>query len=120
MLTEVGDTWPKRFAEGAATGTLHARSSAKATGWLGTRTPTLPVPAVKQSGKCAAMGAISVSPPGQKRVPSATNTARSCGSSNTTCSSAACGITPQVNRENTKEVNRGFNDSINNGVRYTI
>eukprot|EP00965_Chrysotila_dentata_P029237 972114-Pleurochrysis_carterae.AAC.5 len=53
----VGETWPKRLAEGAATGMSAALSNACACSCAGQRTPTAPLPAVTTDGRAATAGA---------------------------------------------------------------
>ena len=65
----VGLTCPKRFAEGAAMPPPNARSSASATGWSGTRTPTVSPPPVTASRTRAARRTTIVSGPGHSASP---------------------------------------------------
>ena len=71
----VGETWPKRLADGAAMpsppSAANAASNACATGCDGMRRPTLSWPPVMASSTCAARGRISVSGPGQNAAASA-------------------------------------------------
>ena len=62
----VGETWPERLADGATIGLPNAASSARATGWSGTRTAIVSRPAVARSatGQPGACGSTSVSGPG--------------------------------------------------------
>ena len=78
----VGESWVKRLALGAATGTCAASISASATGCDGMRSPTVGRPAVTRSGTAGCFRNTSVSGPGQKRW--ASSSAR-CGHSATTC-----------------------------------
>ena len=64
----VGEGRPDRFADGAATGTPAARSSASATGWSGTRTATLGSPAVAARGSASAAVQHQRQRPGPERV----------------------------------------------------
>ena len=77
----------KRFALGAATGTVAASMIARATGCTGTRTATLERPAVTSSGTWAERGSTSVSGPGQKRRPGPHAVAGTCETSDTNNSS---------------------------------
>ena len=54
-LARVGETRPNRLADGAAIGTSAARMRARATGWSGTRRPTVERPAVTIPGMCVAL-----------------------------------------------------------------
>jgi len=67
----VGLTRPNRFADGAATPPPKARRSARATGWSGTRSPTVSRPPVTSSGTRADRRRITVSGPGQNASASA-------------------------------------------------
>ena len=66
----VGEIRPNRLAEGAATGMPAARIRASATGWSGTRRPTVGSPAVTIPGMWSRLRRTSVSGPGQKRAAS--------------------------------------------------
>mmetsp|Transcript_1963 Transcript_1963/g.5485 ORF Transcript_1963/g.5485 Transcript_1963/m.5485 type:complete len:204 (-) Transcript_1963:142-753(-) len=77
----VGDTWPKRLADGAATGTLALAKSSHATAWSGQRTPTKPVPALTARGSEGAARATMVRGPGQKAVARCSTAAREASSS---------------------------------------
>ncbi len=61
----VGLTRPKRLADGAATGKAHRSSRARATGWSGTRSPTVSRPPVVAGDSCGARRNTNVSGPGQ-------------------------------------------------------
>ncbi len=74
----VGESWVKRLALGAATGTCAASISASATGCEGMRSPTVGRPAVTRSGTAGCLRNTRVSGPGQKRW--ASSSAR-CGHS---------------------------------------
>mmetsp|Transcript_373 Transcript_373/g.1068 ORF Transcript_373/g.1068 Transcript_373/m.1068 type:complete len:223 (-) Transcript_373:13-681(-) len=82
----VGETCPKRLAEGAATGTAASVSMATATACAGQRTPTNPVPAETQSGSEAAALATRVSGPGQKAVASTSTMVAVALSASKSCS----------------------------------
>lgn len=61
----VGETAVNRFALGAASGTPAASSRASATGWEGTRNPTVGNPAVTMPGMEGCLGTTIVRGPGQ-------------------------------------------------------
>ena len=94
----VGETCPKRLADGAAIpeppSAVNAPSNWRATGCNGMRSPTLSWPPVTASATCAARGTISVSGPGQnaaasRRAPSGNSRAQR----STSATSARCTIT---------------------------
>src|SRR5207248_5215179 len=66
-LAVVGGAAPVRLALGAVIAPSRWVTSARGTRWLGTLTPTVPVPAVSSLGTCAAARNTSVSGPGQCR-----------------------------------------------------
>ena len=91
---ETASFWPLRLALVAVRGPPRRRASSRATGWLESRMPILPVPAVSSEGMLGAARKTSVSGPGQKsrmRGTAASGTSASSGA--TTSSVYADGTT---------------------------
>jgi hypothetical protein len=90
----VGLTKPEGLALGAASGSSTACRSACATGCAGTRTATVPSPAVAtaETGEPGAFGSTSVSGPGQNAWASAVARSSKIASARAPTRSATCTI----------------------------